>query len=117
MAFYLRDQVCPYFAGAAGGADEHAYDFMYWSLMDRATERVPGCSTSAAASGNRSLRLQAQLGFPARNAALPVPSGTRDRVAQRQPAQPEIPLMVGTWKRPPLPVANLLGPVIARQIG
>ena len=40
MAFYFRDQVCPYFAGGLPEArTEHAYDFMYWSLMDRATER------------------------------------------------------------------------------
>jgi FemAB-related protein (PEP-CTERM system-associated) len=40
MAFYFRDWVCPYFAGGLAQARAlHAYDFMYWSLMDRAGER------------------------------------------------------------------------------
>ena len=34
-----------------------------------------------------------------------------------QPLNPKFRVMVETWKRLPLPVANLLGPVIARQIG
>jgi hypothetical protein len=33
------------------------------------------------------------------------------------PLNPKYRVMVETWKRLPLPVANLLGPVIARQIG
>ena len=39
------------------------------------------------------------------------------RIPENNPNNPKYRLFIAAWKRLPLPVANLLGPVIARQIG
>ena len=40
-----------------------------------------------------------------------------DTIPDVNPLNPKYRLMIGTWKRLPLPVANLLGPMLVRNLG
>jgi FemAB-related protein (PEP-CTERM system-associated) len=119
MAFYFRDQVCPYFAGGLPEArTEHAYDFMYWSLMDRATERGARLfDFGRSKRGTGAFDYKLSWGFQPETLHYQFHLVRGTALPNVNPLNPKYRVMVETWKRLPLPVANLLGPVIARQIG
>ena len=61
-------------------------------------------------AGHRPLCVQEELGLRADAAALRVPLYKRDAVPQNNPANAKFKLMIETWRRLPLGVANWLGP-------
>ncbi|QQP88710.1 FemAB family PEP-CTERM system-associated protein [Skermanella sp. TT6] len=119
MAFHFRDTVCPYFAGGLPEArTEHAYDFMYWSLMDRATERGARLfDFGRSKRGTGAFDYKLGWGFEPRALHYQFHLVRGRELPEVNPLNPKYRAMVETWKRLPLPVANLMGPVIARQIG
>ena len=119
MSFYFKDKVLPYFGGATPAARPlHAYDLLYWELMRRAAAR--GCRIydfGRSKRGTGSFDYKAFWGFepePLHYQYLPV---GRAGIPEINPLNPKYRLMVQTWKRLPIPLANALGPVIARQLG
>ncbi|EWY41268.1 peptidoglycan bridge formation protein FemAB [Skermanella stibiiresistens SB22] len=119
MAFYFRDTVCPYYAGGLPAArTEHAYDFMYWSLMDRATERGARLfDFGRSKRGTGAFDYKLGWGFTPRSMHYQFHLVRGRELPNVNPLNPKYRVMVETWKRLPLPVANLMGPVLARQIG
>lgn len=119
LSFYFRDRVMPYYAGAGQGAREAgANDFMYWRLMRRAVERgyrIFDFGRSKIGSGPCAFKKN--WGFE----PLPVVHEYRvaggGEVPEINPRNPKYRLFIEMWKRLPLPVANLLGPHIVRNVG
>ncbi|MDE2228329.1 MAG: FemAB family PEP-CTERM system-associated protein [Alphaproteobacteria bacterium] len=119
MSFFFKDRVLPYYGGAVPAARRlHAYDVMYWALMQRAAAggvRVFDFGRSKRGTG--SFDYKTYWGF------APQPLGYQYRLVERtdlpeiNPLNPKYRLMVGTWRRLPLALANRLGPLVARQIG
>jgi len=119
LNFYFRDRVMPYYTGASDDARElGAADFMYWQLMRHAVERgykVFDFGRSKVGSGPASFKKN--WGFE------PVPVVHEYRIAggggvpEINPRNPKYRLFIELWKRLPLPVANLIGPHIVRNIG
>jgi FemAB-related protein (PEP-CTERM system-associated) len=119
FSFYFRDEVLPYYAGARGLARRlGAYDLMYWKVMQRAAER--GARTfdfgrSKFATG--SFAFKKNWGFSPEPLHYQYWLRPGYPLPELNPLNPKYRLMIGAWKRLPLPVANLIGPAIARGIG
>lgn len=119
MSFYFKDRVSPYYGGAVPAARGlHAYDLMYWDVMRRAAESGLGVfDFGRSQRGSGAFDYKTYWGF------APEPLHYHYRLVRASappeidPRNPRYRLMVDLWKRLPLAVANLLGPVIARQIG
>ncbi len=119
LSFYHRGRVMPYYTGSAGLArDLGANDFMYWRLMRRAADR--GCTIfdfGRSKIGTGPYAFKKNWGFD----PIPVVHEYRTRDGQSlpdlNPLNPKYRLFIAVWKRLPLPVANLLGPNIVRNIG
>ncbi len=119
MSFFFKDRVLPYYGGAVPAARRlHAYDLLYWSQMQRATSRgVRVFDFGRSKRGTGSFDYKTYWGF------TPEPLSYQYRLIKRtdlpeiNPLNPKYRLMVGTWRRLPLVVANRLGPIVARQIG
>ena len=119
MNFYFRDQVLPYFGGGTHAArDLAANDFMYWEVMRRAVER--GCRLfdfGRSKRGTGPYSFKKNWGFEPE----PLVYGYRLRklasVPEVNPLNPKYRLFIAAWKRLPLPVANLVGPCIVRNLG
>ncbi len=119
LSFYFRDQVLPYYTGSATTARRlGSNDLMYWRVMRRAAEMgktIFDFGRSKVDTGPYAFKKN--WGFE------PVPIVhafcLRDgvEVPDINPLNPKYALMVATWKRLPLPVANLIGPHIVRNIG
>lgn len=119
MSYYFRDEVLPYFAGGIPDARRlKGFDFMYWDLMKRASERgVRIFDYGRSKLGTGSYSFKKNWGFE------PVPLHYRYRLVKAKsvpdinPLNPKYQLFIKAWQRLPLPVANFVGPMISRSLG
>ena len=119
LSFYFRDQVLPYYGGGTPEARTRAgNDLMYWEVMRRAADR--GCrifdfGRSKVDTGAFSFKKN--WGFAPTPLNYEFKLRTGDAIPDVNPLNPKYRLMIETWKRLPLPVANLLGPMLVRNLG
>jgi FemAB-related protein (PEP-CTERM system-associated) len=111
--------VSPYFAGGLTQARGlHAYDYLYWSLMERGARRgAARFDFGRSKRGTGAFDYKLHWGFEPEPLAYQFHLVRRRDLPNVNPLNPKYRLMVETWKRLPLPVANRLGPLIARQLG
>jgi FemAB-related protein (PEP-CTERM system-associated) len=119
LSFYFRDQVLPYYGGGTEQAREVAgYDFLYWDLMRRACERgyrVFDYGRSKVGTGSYSFKKN--WGFEPEPLHYEYHLVRAKAVPDINPLNPKYRLFIAAWKHLPLPVANLLGPMISRGLG
>jgi FemAB-related protein (PEP-CTERM system-associated) len=120
MNFYFRDEVLPYYGGSTAAARtiKGVNHFMYWELMRRSREQ--GCrlfdfGRSKLDTGPFSFKKH--FGFEPRPLPYEYYLVKSPVVPDLNPLNPKYRLMVNTWSRLPLPVANVLGPYLARSLG
>jgi FemAB-related protein (PEP-CTERM system-associated) len=118
MNFYFRDQVLPYFGGGTDEARECAgNDFMYWEVMRRAAER--GCRVfdfGRSKVGTGAFAFKKNWGFVPEPLTYEYALRKIAEVPEVNPLNPKYRLFIAAWKRLPLPVANLIGPLLARDL-
>jgi FemAB-related protein (PEP-CTERM system-associated) len=119
MSFYFRDEVLPYYAGDDEAARElAANDFKYWELMRRACARgLKVFDYGRSKQGTGSFAFKKNWGFEPAPLHYEYQLYKRDSVPQNNPANAKYKLMIATWRRLPLGVANWLGPHVVRSLG
>jgi FemAB-related protein (PEP-CTERM system-associated) len=119
MSFYFRDEVLPYYAGdTARARDLASNDFKYWELMRRACERgVRVFDYGRSKRGTGSFDFKKNWGFEPAPLAYEYRLYGRNPVPQNNPLNPKYRALIALWRRLPLPVANVLGPLIVRGLG
>jgi len=119
MSFYFRDEVLPYYAGDAEAArDLAANDFKYWELMRQACAR--GLKTfdyGRSKQGTGSFAFKKNWGFEPQPLHYEYCLYKRDAVPQNNPSNGKYKLLIETWRRMPIGMANWLGPHIVRSLG
>jgi FemAB-related protein (PEP-CTERM system-associated) len=119
MSFYFRDRVMPYYTGSIREARQTgANDFMYWRLMRRANERgmkIFDFGRSKIETGP--FAFKKNWGFPPRAMTHQFFLNQRKSLPNLNPTNPKFDLLVKAWRRMPLPLANLIGPLISRNLG
>lgn len=119
MSFYFRDEVLPYYAGGTDEARGVAgYDFMYWEVMRRAVER--GCRLfdfGRSKRGTGAFSFKQHWGFEAQPLHYEYKLVRASEPPNVNPLNPKYRLFISLWKKLPLPVANRLGPMIAKDLG
>ena len=119
LSFYFRDEVLPYYAGDEESArDLAANDFKYWELMRRSCARgLKVFDYGRSKQGTGSYAFKKNWGF------VPTPLHyeyclyKRDAVPQNNPSNAKYKLLIETWRRMPIGLANWLGPFIVRNLG
>ncbi len=119
MTFFFRDEVLPYYGGGTAEARTvAANDFMYWEVMCRACER--GSRTfdfGRSKRGTGSFDFKRHWGFAPQPLYYEYRLRPGDTMPEMTPLNPKYRLYIEMWKRLPLPVANFLGPFVARDLG
>jgi FemAB-related protein (PEP-CTERM system-associated) len=119
LSFYFRDEVLPYYAGGLPKArGVGAYDYMYWQIMlDAAARGFRVFDFGRSKLGTGAFAFKKNWGF------APTPLFHEYRlkpgrgIPEVNPLNPKYRLFIAAWKRLPLPVANAIGPLIARDLG
>jgi FemAB-related protein (PEP-CTERM system-associated) len=119
LSFYFRDEVLPYYAGDDEAArDLAANDFKYWELMRRACARgLKVFDYGRSKVGTGPYAFKRNWGFEPAPLHYEFCLYKRDGVPQNNPNNPRYKLMIATWRRLPLPLANWLGPMVVRHLG
>ncbi len=119
MNFYWRDEVIPYYGGGTDTARTcQGNDFMYWEVMRRAAAR--GCRLfdfGRSKEGTGAFAFKKNWGFQPAKLHYRLALAPGQAVPEVNPLNPKYRLMIAAWKRLPVPVANLLGPVLVRGVG
>ncbi|HYE37939.1 FemAB family XrtA/PEP-CTERM system-associated protein [Methylocaldum sp.] len=119
MSFYFRDEVLPYYGGGTDEARElKGNDFMYWEVMRRAAENgVRVFDYGRSKEGTGSYRFKTHWGFEPEPLAYEYELVKAKAVPEINPLNPKYRYFIAAWQRLPLPVSNLVGPWISRNLG
>ncbi len=119
VSFYFRDEVLPYYAGDDESARElAANDFKYWELMRRSCAKgLKLFDYGRSKQGTGSYAFKKNWGFEAQPLHYEYRLYKRNTIPQNNPANAKYRLLIETWKRMPIGVANWLGPFVVRSLG
>jgi FemAB-related protein (PEP-CTERM system-associated) len=120
MSFYFRDEVIPYYGGSTGVARtlKGVNHVMYWELMRHSAEqgyRLFDFGRSKAGTGPYSFKKN--FGFEPQPLPYEYYLVTSSTVPDVNPLNPKYRLMINVWSKLPLPLANFMGPFLARSLG
>lgn len=115
LSLYHRGTVYPYWGGGTAEARAlRANELMYFELMRHAARR--GCTRfdfGRSKLGTGAYAFKKNWGFDPQ----PLVYWTKGEARETNPLSPKYRLQIAIWKKLPLPIANLLGPPIARGLG
>ncbi|MEO9469409.1 FemAB family XrtA/PEP-CTERM system-associated protein [Parasphingorhabdus sp.] len=119
LSLYYRNVVLPYWGGGTWNARRlRANDVMYYALMNHARER--GCQAfdfGRSKVGTGAWSFKKNWGFEPQPLSYVVRTASGEEARDVNPMSPKYRLQVALWQRLPLPIANRLGPLIARGLG
>lgn len=120
LNFYFRDEVIPYYGGSVSAARsiKGVNHFMYWELMRYSCEqgyRLFDFGRSKAGTGPFSFKKN--FGFEPSPLPYEYYLAASDAMPDISPMNPKYRLMISVWSKLPLPVANRVGPFLARSLG
>lgn len=120
MSFYFRDEVIPYYGGSTSEARtiKGVNHVMYWELMRYSAEqgyRLFDFGRSKAGTGPYSFKKN--FGFEPQSLPYEYYLVKSTSVPDVNPLNPKYQLMINVWSKLPLPVANFMGPFLARSLG
>ena len=119
LSLYFRGEVLPYYGGGTQSARAlRANDHMYWMLMEHARRR--GCTSfdfGRSKAGTGAYAFKKNWGFEPTPLAYEYRLADGGEVPDINPLNPKYKLMVETWSRMPLWLANRLGPLLSRGLG
>jgi FemAB-related protein (PEP-CTERM system-associated) len=119
MSFYFRDEVLPYYGGGTVEAREFAgNDFMYWELMRRSCANgVKVFDFGRSKLGTGAFDFKKNWGFTPEPLHYEYQLYGASTVPDTNPLNPKYRLMIKTWQRMPLSLANAIGPFIVKNLG
>jgi FemAB-related protein (PEP-CTERM system-associated) len=119
MSFYFRDEVLPYYGGSASQARSlKANDFMYWELMRQSGEQgIRVFDYGRSKEGTGAYSFKKNWGFVPEPLHYEYYLVKSDTVPEINPMNPKYQLFIKAWKKLPLPIANIVGPILAKNLG
>ncbi len=119
LSFTFRNEVLPYYAGdALASRETAANDFKYWELMRRsAAAGATLFDYGRSKVGTGPYDFKRNWGFVPEPLAYEYKLVRAASVPENNPLNPKYRAFIALWQRMPLPMANLLGPHIAKSLG
>lgn len=119
LSLYYGGEVIPYYGGGTPAARSlRANDHMYWMLMEHARGR--GCTSfdfGRSKTGTGAFAFKKNWGFEPTPLAYEFRLAPGEAMPDVNPLNPKYRLMVETWSRLPLWLANRVGPFVSRGLG
>jgi FemAB-related protein (PEP-CTERM system-associated) len=119
LSLYFNGTVMPYWGGGTAEARTwRANDLMYYALMGHA--RARGCTAfdfGRSKLGTGAFAFKKNWGFDPQPLDYAIRTVDGSAAREINPLSPRYRLKVAAWRRLPLGVANVVGPMIARGLG
>tara|TARA_R110000787_G_scaffold16887_9_gene53546 strand:+ start:29800 stop:30873 length:1074 start_codon:yes stop_codon:yes gene_type:complete len=119
LSLYHQQTVMPYWGGGTWDARRfRANDIMYYSLMNHARER--GCHKfdfGRSKYGTGAFSFKKNWGFEPEPLSYAIRTADGEEARDVNPMSPKYKAKIALWQRLPLPLANLVGPMIAKGLG
>lgn len=118
MNFYFKDQVLPYYGGGTEQARAvKANDFMYWEVMRRAVaKKIKIFDFGRSKIGTGSYKFKRHWGFEPEPLFYEFYLINSDALPDINPLNPKYQLFIAAWKRLPLAVSQMIGPLLAKDL-
>jgi FemAB-related protein (PEP-CTERM system-associated) len=119
MSFYFRDAVLPYYGGGTSAARRcGANDLLYWEMLRRAAERgYRRFDFGRSKVDTGAFAFKKNWGFAPEWLEYEYRMRPGTTLPEKNPTNPKYALAIAGWKRLPLPIANLIGPLLVRSLG
>lgn len=119
MNFYAGDEMHPHYGGSVGRARAlPANDLLYWAVMKRAAERgVRQFDAGRSKRNSGPYEFKMHWGFEPRPLPYAYHLVRAREMPNLSPTNRKYALFIKAWQRLPLPMANALGPWLARSLG
>lgn len=119
MIFYFRDEVLPYYGGGTAEArNSKAFDFMYWEVMkDACTNGIRIFDYGRSKVGTGSYSFKKNWGFQPQPLYYQYYLVRSDRIPEVNPLNPKYQMFIKAWRKMPLFMTKVLGPLISRSLG
>ena len=119
MNFYFKDTVMPYHGGGTSAARKTgANDFLYWEVMRRAAARgLKRFDFGRSKAETGAFAFKKNWGFEPEWLEYEYWLKRGTTLPAKNPSNPKYALFIAIWKRLPLPLANMLGPLLVRNLG
>ncbi|MDH4053922.1 MAG: FemAB family PEP-CTERM system-associated protein [Gammaproteobacteria bacterium] len=119
MSFRYGGQILPYYGGGGEAARKYkGNDFMYWAVMEKACqEGVQIFDFGRSMVGSGAYHFKKHWGFEPQTLNYEYWPVSRRSIPEVNPSNPRYRLLIEAWKRMPLRLAGIIGPIIARQLG
>jgi FemAB-related protein (PEP-CTERM system-associated) len=119
LSLYHKGSVMPYWGGGVFEARAlRANDVMYYALMNHARRR--GCVAfdfGRSKVGSGAFNFKKNWGFEPQLLSYAVRTADGEAPRDINPNSPKYKAQIAVWQKLPLPVANLIGPWIAKGLG
>lgn len=119
LSLYHNGAVMPYWGGGVHQARAlRANDIMYYALMNHARKR--GCTSfdfGRSKVGSGAYSFKKNWGFEPQPLSYAVRTADGEEPRDVNPNSPKYKAKIAMWQKLPLPVANLIGPWIAKGLG
>lgn len=118
MTFFFKDHVIPYYGGAQREFFPYAVnDFMYWELMRYGCEHGYGVfDFGRSKQGTGAFEFKRHWGFEPQPLCYQYFLNRAKAIPNISPTNPKFQLFVNLWRRLPLSVTKLVGPMIVRSL-
>ncbi|CCE23117.1 FemAB family XrtA/PEP-CTERM system-associated protein [Methylotuvimicrobium alcaliphilum] len=119
MSFYFKDEILPYYGGGTDQARAvQGNDFMYWEVMRRAVDKgVKIFDYGRSKIGTGSYRFKKHWGFEPEPLFYEFHLVKAERLPDINPLNPKYRLFIAAWKRLPLPISQIVGPWLSKDLG
>ncbi|MDA0822504.1 MAG: FemAB family PEP-CTERM system-associated protein [Proteobacteria bacterium] len=118
LSLYFRDEVLPYYAGGVPDARIYAaFDFMYWDLMRHAVGNgVREFDFGRSMRGSGAFAFKKNWGFEPQQLRYQYDVIHGRGLPTMDPDKARFKVLAAIWRKLPVPVANMLGPVVSRRL-
>jgi len=119
LNFYFKETVLPYYGGGTAAARRNgANDFLYWEVIRRAAERgYTRFDFGRSKAGTGAFAFKKNWGFEPNWLEYEYHLRPGTALPDKNPLNPKYSLLIEAWKRLPLPLANMIGPLLVRGLG
>ena len=119
LNFYFKDTVLPYYGGGTSAARFlKGNDFMYWSLMQHAVQKgITSFDYGRSKEGTGSYSFKKNWGFEPQALYYEYYLVKAKEISEINPLNPKYQFFIKLWKKLPLKISQILGPILARDLG